>query len=90
MRFKYPNLVTGSIAASAPIYLLDTNLDRNFFFEVVTKDFSAATPRCESKVRRAFDLMMDTAAEGASGIGRVTMYRMLYIYIVIFKDQFKE
>lgn len=37
MRFKYPNLVAGSIAASAPIYLLSANSKRDFFWEDVTK-----------------------------------------------------
>ncbi|KAJ8300898.1 hypothetical protein KUTeg_022417 [Tegillarca granosa] len=36
MRFKYPNLVSGSIAASAPIFLLSTNAKRDFFFEDVS------------------------------------------------------
>lgn len=67
MRFKYPNMVKGSIAASAPIYLLTQSVNRSFFFEAVTKDFAMATPQCEEKVRRAFILMMNTATEGASG-----------------------
>ena len=67
MRFKYPNMVTGSIAASAPVNLLTQSVDRSFFFAAVTKDFSTATPNCESKVKQAFIIMMDTAAKGASG-----------------------
>lgn len=67
MRFKYPNIVTGSIAASAPINLLTETVNRNFFFAAVTKDFSEATPQCETKVRKAFELLMKTAAQGMSG-----------------------
>ncbi|XP_053380895.1 dipeptidyl peptidase 2-like isoform X2 [Mercenaria mercenaria] len=72
MRFKYPNMVTGSIAASAPINLLTQSVDRSFFFAAVTKDFSMATPQCESRVRQAFILMMNTAAEGASGLKKLS------------------
>ncbi len=37
MRFKYPNLVDGAIAASAPILLVGRAVDRDFFFQDVTK-----------------------------------------------------
>ena len=37
MRFKYPNLVDGALAASAPIYLVGLNVDRDFFFKHVSK-----------------------------------------------------
>ncbi|XP_060592808.1 dipeptidyl peptidase 2-like [Ruditapes philippinarum] len=72
MRFKYPNMVIGSIAASAPINLLTQSLDRSFFFTAVTKDFSMATPFCESKVKQAFIILMQTAAQGASGLKKLS------------------
>ena len=37
MRFKYPNMVDGAIAASAPIFLIGRVVDRDFFFTDVTK-----------------------------------------------------
>ncbi|KAH3791693.1 hypothetical protein DPMN_145182 [Dreissena polymorpha] len=67
MRFKYPNIVTGSIAASAPIFLLTPGINRNFFWEAVTKDFSDATPTCYNNVKTAFQMMNDIAAKGMSG-----------------------
>jgi dipeptidyl-peptidase II len=37
MRFHYPNIVSGSIAASAPIYVVTGQSPRANFFEDVTK-----------------------------------------------------
>ena len=36
-RFKYPNLIQGSIAASAPIYMIAGQSSRDFFFQDVSK-----------------------------------------------------
>ena len=36
MRFKYPNIITGALAASAPIFMLEPSFDRSFFFSLVT------------------------------------------------------
>jgi len=36
MRFRYPNIITGSIAASAPIFLVAGDSPRDTFFEDVT------------------------------------------------------
>ncbi|XP_052789673.1 dipeptidyl peptidase 2-like [Mya arenaria] len=72
MRFKYPNLVTGSIAASAPVLLLTPTADRSLFWKLVTKDFSSATPTCYTKVKSAFQMMNDLAAQGASGLKKLS------------------
>ena len=81
MNFKYPNLITGSIAASAPIFLLTTDEDRTFFFNGVTKDFADATPNCEPKVRQAFIEVKNLAEKGAPGdliIYLMSLYGDLY------------
>lgn len=67
MRFKYPNLVAGSIAASAPIFLLSANSKRDFFWEDVTKDFNAVSPKCVDRVKKAF-VMMDVISKKPGGL----------------------
>ena len=38
MRFKYPNVIDGALAASAPIYMTTfEGSEREFFFSAVTK-----------------------------------------------------
>lgn len=63
MRFKYPNLVQGAIAASAPIYLTSGLMPSTLFFEDVTNDFKAIDG-CEPLVRKAFGAMDDTFKKG--------------------------
>lgn len=53
MRYKYPNLVQGSLAASAPIYLTAGLNASNLFFQTVTEDFSKE-PNCVPLVKKAF------------------------------------
>jgi len=63
MRFKYPNLVNGSIAASAPIYLTAGLASSTLFFSDVTNDF-AKEPGCVPLVRKAFAAMDDAFKKG--------------------------
>lgn len=37
MRFKYPNIIDGCLASSAPIHMQDINSPRDFFFQHVTQ-----------------------------------------------------
>ncbi len=41
MRMKYPNIVNGAVAASAPIYYFQNrkDLDINIFFKITTDDY---------------------------------------------------
>ena len=58
MRFKYPNLVQGALAASAPIYLTAGLSPSTLFFQDVTKDFERE-PGCVPLVKQAFAAMED-------------------------------
>ncbi|XP_033763264.1 dipeptidyl peptidase 2-like [Pecten maximus] len=71
MRFKYPNIVAGSIAASAPIFLLSPELDRSFFFTDVTKDFGRIRD-CVEGVHQAFIEMNMLARQGTTGLEKLS------------------
>ncbi|XP_077865981.1 dipeptidyl peptidase 2-like [Saccoglossus kowalevskii] len=72
MRFKYPNLVNGAIASSAPIYLVSNQSSRDFFFQDVTKDFSLANKQCPSGVKQGFQRIEDLVNSGPSGLQKLT------------------
>jgi dipeptidyl-peptidase II len=63
MRFKYPNLVKGALAASAPIYLTSGLAPSTLFFQDVTKDFDRE-PGCVSLVKKSFAAMNDVFQKG--------------------------
>ena len=52
MRFKYPNVVEGAIAASAPMRLADTPSKRTLFWGEVTKDFRNVNSKSPEVVKQ--------------------------------------
>ncbi|XP_070532339.1 dipeptidyl peptidase 2-like [Ptychodera flava] len=72
MRFKYPNLIDGAIAASAPIYLSSGQASREYFFEDVTHDFELVSPKCTAAVKDAFVKLVELSEQGQSGLQKLT------------------
>lgn len=74
MRIKYPNIVDGAIAASAPILAFDgQNYDSRTYWQVVTRDATPAAGAptgCDSLVRKAFS---DLFALGQTASGRAQL-----------------
>lgn len=54
-RMKYPNIVLGSIAASAPIMHFEGTVDPELFYEIVTNDYANAAPECSAIIAQGFD-----------------------------------
>jgi len=54
MRIKYPHIITGSIAASAPILQFTGLTPCDAFNRVVTADFAAASTECANTIRRSW------------------------------------
>mmetsp|Transcript_19116 Transcript_19116/g.53498 ORF Transcript_19116/g.53498 Transcript_19116/m.53498 type:complete len:399 (-) Transcript_19116:306-1502(-) len=67
MRLKYPHIVAGAIAASAPVlgYPDEPGFSPSSYWKVVTRDATpaaGAAPGCSSRVRLAFQTLMESAA----------------------------
>ncbi|XP_066509692.1 dipeptidyl peptidase 2-like [Hoplias malabaricus] len=54
MRTRYPNIVTGALAASAPILSTAGMGDPRQFFRDVTADFENTNPACKDLIKTAF------------------------------------
>lgn len=72
MRFKYPNMVHGAIAASAPIYLVAGQIPGGVFFQGVTKDFQGVSKQCEDQVRAGFAQLAKWASSGQQGLDMIS------------------
>ena len=59
IRIKFPHLVDGAIASSAPIFHFNGTVDPNQFNTIVTQHFSTiGGPECPAVIKTAFDFLV--------------------------------
>ncbi|CAH8635802.1 unnamed protein product [Heterobilharzia americana] len=54
MRAKYPHIIKGALASSAPVRWVAGKGNFHDFFEAVTKDYHDANPQCSERIKNAF------------------------------------
>jgi dipeptidyl-peptidase-2 len=81
MRMRYPGLIDGALAASAPLRLPVGGAASPGFYEAVSNDLAAADPACPARVRAAFTELLELArpddATAAGARGRAALARRL-------------
>ncbi|XP_054580661.1 lysosomal Pro-X carboxypeptidase isoform X2 [Eptesicus fuscus] len=54
-RMKYPHMVVGALAASAPIWQFEDIVPCGVFMKIVTTDFKRSGPNCSENIRSSWD-----------------------------------
>ncbi|XP_069747081.1 lysosomal Pro-X carboxypeptidase [Narcine bancroftii] len=62
-RMKYPNVVVGALAASAPIWLFGDLTPCEAFSAIVTNDFLKSGKECAKSIRRSWDAINDLSSK---------------------------
>ncbi|XP_065793066.1 lysosomal Pro-X carboxypeptidase isoform X2 [Muntiacus reevesi] len=63
-RMKYPHLVVGALASSAPIWQFNNLVPCDTFMKIVTTDFGRSGPNCSESIRRSWDAISRLAKKG--------------------------
>ncbi|XP_033119205.1 lysosomal Pro-X carboxypeptidase-like [Anneissia japonica] len=71
LRMKYPNIVVGAMAASAPIWQFTNVTVCSLPYQIVTKDFDSASKNCSKVVKRSWDVI-NTLAKSDEGRSKLT------------------
>uniref|UniRef100_A0A1A8UG38 Lysosomal Pro-X carboxypeptidase n=1 Tax=Nothobranchius furzeri TaxID=105023 RepID=A0A1A8UG38_NOTFU len=66
-RMKYPSVVIGALAASAPIWQFPGMVPCGDFYKIVTQDFAKSGYNCEASIRRSWEAINNVSST-ASGL----------------------
>ncbi|XP_053417138.1 lysosomal Pro-X carboxypeptidase isoform X5 [Nycticebus coucang] len=56
-RMKYPHIVVGALAASAPIWQFEDLVPCGVFMKIVTSDFKRSGPYCSETIRKSWNVI---------------------------------
>ncbi|XP_042543628.1 lysosomal Pro-X carboxypeptidase isoform X1 [Dipodomys spectabilis] len=65
LRMKYPHIVVGALAASAPIWQFEDLVPCGMFMKIVTADFKKSGPNCSESIRKSWDAINRLAGSGS-------------------------
>lgn len=71
MRYKYPHIIAGAVASSAPFYSIAGKGDRHAFWHSVTETFRKADPTCPDSIREGFTSLLDLFRHGDRGVAMI-------------------
>lgn len=73
MRMKYPNVVVGALAASAPIWQFPDMVPCGNFYKIVTEDFARSGLNCADNIRRSWKAIdnISTTESGLPWLSRI-------------------
>lgn len=74
-RVKYPHVVNGAIAASAPIAQFTGLTPWTSFNQIITQDFAKAKPQCEEWIRKGFAQLNKMIAESSKYAQLSTVFK---------------
>ncbi|XP_078401820.1 lysosomal Pro-X carboxypeptidase-like isoform X2 [Cetorhinus maximus] len=71
-RMKYPNIVVGALAASAPIWQFEKLTPCGSFYTIVTNDFLKSGQGCAESIKNSWDAInnLSSTAEGLTFLSR--------------------
>nr|XP_012324993.2 lysosomal Pro-X carboxypeptidase isoform X1 [Aotus nancymaae] len=64
-RMKYPHMVVGALAASAPIWQFEDLVPCGVFMKIVTTDFRKSGPYCSESIHRSWDAINRLSSTGS-------------------------
>ncbi|XP_013868231.1 lysosomal Pro-X carboxypeptidase [Austrofundulus limnaeus] len=67
IRMKYPNVVIGALASSAPIWQFPGMVPCGDFYKIVTQDFAKSGYNCDANIRRSWKAINNVSST-ASGL----------------------
>ena len=71
-RIKYPALVAGALAASAPIREFVGLVDPNYYNEIITRDYAEAKEGCADLIRDVYNQLLPKYTSSAKGRAMLT------------------
>ncbi|XP_074266606.1 uncharacterized protein LOC141589885 [Silene latifolia] len=94
-RIKYPNIVDGALASSAPVFDSEDLAPENEYCSIVSRDFKDINEKCYDYIAKSWKLMDEVASEPGgidnlsltfSSCGELTMFEKKSFNLSTFKE----